>query len=290
MSHPTAPPPAARPLDSERVLSRRNPHLLVVAHRGSWKLAPENSLASIEAAIALGADIVELDVQATSDGALVCVHDDTLDRTTDGVGDIARSAYVTVGAGRLRARGGTSAQPLTELRVPLLAQALEAARNRVLLNLDIKSGDLADQVAQAVISAGMARQVIMKADIRNDADIRWAEGRAFHGHIAFMPKMTAHPGRFAQDLARLAVLRPRMVEVSFGDIADLEAARATLARHDMRLWINTLDVFHSLDFNDTRALTDPDGVWGRLIDAGTGAIQTDESAALVAYLRQRRSL
>jgi glycerophosphoryl diester phosphodiesterase len=157
-----------------------------------------------------------------------------------------------------------------------------------LLNIDIKTGDLADQVADVVIAAGMADQVVMKHDIASDADLRWAQARRFAGRIPFMPKMSVRPGRFAEDLARLAPLRPPMVEVVFQDLADLEAARAQLDALDIRVWVNTLDVFHCLDLNDSRALADPDAVWGRLVRAGVGAIQTDESERLVAYLGSQR--
>lgn len=60
------------------------PHRVTnVAHRGASALAPENTLAALRAAITVGADMVEVDVQRTKDGALVLMHDTTLARTTD---------------------------------------------------------------------------------------------------------------------------------------------------------------------------------------------------------------
>src|SRR5207244_9942203 len=61
---------------------------VVVAHRGVHTSAPENSLASVREAIALGVDMVELDVRTTRDGRLVLLHDETVDRTTDGSGRV----------------------------------------------------------------------------------------------------------------------------------------------------------------------------------------------------------
>ena len=60
----------------------------VIAHRGGAHSAPENTLAAFKNAIALGADRLEFDVQVTKDGALVVIHDETLDRTTNGAGPI----------------------------------------------------------------------------------------------------------------------------------------------------------------------------------------------------------
>jgi len=58
----------------------------VIAHRGFSGIAPENTLAAVRAAIEVGADMVEVDVTMTADGHVVCLHDETLDRTTDGQG------------------------------------------------------------------------------------------------------------------------------------------------------------------------------------------------------------
>ena len=60
--------------------------MLVVGHRGAPNKAPENTLASFEAAIAIGVDAIELDVHLSRDGHLIVIHDAALDRTTDGQG------------------------------------------------------------------------------------------------------------------------------------------------------------------------------------------------------------
>lgn len=64
------------------------PRTRIIAHRGACRVAPENTLAAFRAAIALGADGVELDVQASRDGVPVVIHDVTLERTTDGRGAV----------------------------------------------------------------------------------------------------------------------------------------------------------------------------------------------------------
>ncbi len=60
--------------------------ILVIAHRGDWRNAPENSILAIEKAVAMGVDIIEIDIQKTRDGQLVLMHDETVDRTTNGKG------------------------------------------------------------------------------------------------------------------------------------------------------------------------------------------------------------
>lgn len=63
---------------------------LVIAHRGGAGIAPENTLYAFERALALGIDVIELDVRSTSDGELVVFHDALVDRTTDGRGQITQ--------------------------------------------------------------------------------------------------------------------------------------------------------------------------------------------------------
>jgi glycerophosphoryl diester phosphodiesterase len=60
----------------------------IIAHRGGPRYAPENTLAAFRNAIAQGADAIEFDVQMSSDGALIVIHDETVDRTTDGSGSV----------------------------------------------------------------------------------------------------------------------------------------------------------------------------------------------------------
>ncbi len=61
---------------------------LVIAHQGGEGLRPSNTLAAFEHAVALGVDVLEMDIHGSADGALVVIHDATVDRTTDGTGRV----------------------------------------------------------------------------------------------------------------------------------------------------------------------------------------------------------
>src|SRR2546428_13622015 len=65
----------------------------VVGHRGAAALAPENTIAAFEAGLRAGVDAIEFDVQRTADGVPVVLHDDTLDRTTDGRGPLRERRF-----------------------------------------------------------------------------------------------------------------------------------------------------------------------------------------------------
>src|SRR5688572_2324513 len=102
---------------------------LVVAHRGASRSHPENTLAAFRAATAAGVPMQEFDVQCTRDGVLVCVHDASLDRTTDAAAKLGPGALValTTFAELQRLDAGAWLGPAhAGERVPALADALRA--------------------------------------------------------------------------------------------------------------------------------------------------------------------
>jgi glycerophosphoryl diester phosphodiesterase len=139
-------------------MSGRNPWLdrrvLSYAHQGGAREAPSSTLFAFRAALAAGADALEMDVHATRDGELVVCHDSTVDRTTNGSGRIADLTLAEVRAldpaywfvpGEVAVPGRDEHEYLLrgrapedpELRIPTLREVLEAFPG-VFLNLDIK--------------------------------------------------------------------------------------------------------------------------------------------------------
>jgi glycerophosphoryl diester phosphodiesterase len=108
---------------------------LRVAHRGASARAPENTLAAFREAIRLGADAIELDVQLSADGVPMVIHDETVDRTTNGHGRVA--SFASRDLRRLDAGAWFSSRFKGE-RIPTLEEALECARGRCGLNIEIK--------------------------------------------------------------------------------------------------------------------------------------------------------
>ncbi len=109
---------------------------LIIAHRGSSTHAPENTLAAFALAADQGADAIELDVTLTRDGQVVVIHDDTLDRTTNGHGRVDQLPYAEVA----QVDAGAKFNPkFAGERMPLLSQVFETVGQRVLINVEIKS-------------------------------------------------------------------------------------------------------------------------------------------------------
>ncbi len=262
--------------------------ILVIAHRGSSVTAPENSLSAIGEAAALGVGMVEIDARQARDGQLLVIHDDTLDRTTEGTGAVAAYDGDAIRALRLRRSGGGKTMPLTDERVPTLLEALEEARGQgVLVNVDTKSVSELPAVSRAILDAGFARDVVVKAELSSADLARLPADHPAFGPLPFMPVLNSAKGAFAADIARFARLNPFMIEARPYCVEDLEAGMDAVRRLGARLWLNTLDVAHMTDFNDSAARGDANAIWGRLLDLGVGAIQTDESERLVSYLAAR---
>lgn len=122
----------------------------ITAHRGFSKVAPENTLPAFEAAIECGADYIELDIQLTADDQLVVIHDDKVDRTTNGKGNVSKYTYdqlTELSAGSWFSKSGE----FDDVRIPLFRDVLELVGNDVMLNIEIKrSGDPKKTAEKAV--------------------------------------------------------------------------------------------------------------------------------------------
>ncbi|MBK8979267.1 MAG: glycerophosphodiester phosphodiesterase [Planctomycetes bacterium] len=114
----------------ERLSARLAIGTLCCAHRGASHTAPENTCAAFRLAVELGAELVELDVRTSADGVPVALHDATLDRTTDALARLERSAVdvaeLTVATMRTLDAGRWKGPGFAGERVPTLADALAA--------------------------------------------------------------------------------------------------------------------------------------------------------------------
>jgi glycerophosphoryl diester phosphodiesterase len=136
---------------------------LLCGHRGARAHAPENTLAGFALAAEMGAELIELDVRLTRDGALAVIHDSTVDRTTDGTGRVADLTWDQVQALDAGAWFGPA---FAGQRVPCLGDVLGWARGRVYLAVEVKvpapvGQDVLERIAATIREAGMADQVTM---------------------------------------------------------------------------------------------------------------------------------
>jgi glycerophosphoryl diester phosphodiesterase len=117
--------------------------VVAIAHRGEHLVRPENTIPAFQEAIRVGADFIEVDVQTTADGKLVLSHDRTVDRCTNGKGEISKMTFDEVEA--LDA-GVRKAPEFAGTKIPTFDEVLDLARSRIGIYVDVKNASAQDLV------------------------------------------------------------------------------------------------------------------------------------------------
>ncbi|MCG1037419.1 glycerophosphodiester phosphodiesterase [Polaribacter sargassicola] len=134
----------------------------ICAHRGANKTHPENTITAFKEAIRLGVQMIEFDVQLTKDKKLVIMHDDTVDRTTNGSGKVSE---LTLNEIKELDAGSWKSKKFTDEKVPTLKEVLQIMPKNIWLNIHLKGNKkigietakmiiAEDRVLQSVIACG----------------------------------------------------------------------------------------------------------------------------------------
>ncbi|MFC1553587.1 glycerophosphodiester phosphodiesterase [candidate division KSB1 bacterium] len=133
----------------------------IVGHRGASGYAPENTIISIEKAIEMKSDYIEVDVQQTSDNKVILMHDNTLDRTSNGTGDINSKTYNDI---KQLDAGSWFDEKFKNERIPLLSDVLDLVKGKTGIIIEIKTGSqIYPDIEKNVLS------LIKTHDLYNDA-------------------------------------------------------------------------------------------------------------------------
>jgi glycerophosphoryl diester phosphodiesterase len=284
-------------------------HVMVAAHRaGSMQagktLYAENSIAALEGSIAMGAEIVEVDIRRSKDGEFIVMHDSWLDRTTTCKGEVVKYTLAELKTCRLVVEG-TGA--VTNETVSTLREMLLATRDRILINLDNKLdvGDLSGMIAVAR-DLGMVEQVIVKENLWNSqriSTVKTAMGAIGDG-FQFMPIIADDAVRdagFAETVDH--AFSPRAIELinwragaqtltETGGPLFSTRMRAAAVRGNWHIWADTYAIvnkpggFLAGGRGDELAVQAslPRESWGFWADRGATIIQTDEPKAAINWL------
>lgn len=136
-------------------LSNLNAKILVCAHRATELDTPENSLAAIQKSIDNHIDMVEIDIRQTKDGELVLMHDATIDRTTNGTGNVSNYTLQEIKQFNLYKANGT----LTNEKIPTLKEVFAMTRGKIYINLDLDQKAPFVKVYPLAKQYGMLKQV-----------------------------------------------------------------------------------------------------------------------------------
>jgi glycerophosphoryl diester phosphodiesterase len=162
--------------------------ILRIGHRGAAGHAPENTLAAIRKGIALGVDYVEFDVQRSLDGSLVLLHDERVDRTTNGAGRVSSLSWRELQL--LDAGDGE--------RIPSLEAALTAASGRTGVMLEAKSPGTGPAIYRAVQAAAFSGPVVYASFLHEEIlEIRRSDPLA--RTLALMGRVPPSDAAFARE-------------------------------------------------------------------------------------------
>lgn len=206
--------------------------LKIYAHRGNQAQAVENSLTAFQNAVTAGVDGIECDLHLTADGALVVIHDEQLDRTTDSQGEVSDLSLAQIQAARLRFPDGR----VTPDRVPSLPELLNLLRDldfKGTLNLELKT----DQKDYAGIEAAVLAAV---EELAPDFDIVYS---SFNWYTLQRLKALAPGAKIAAlveesllpYLSHLPGLEPTAIHLDRQLYQD-EDLRARFKQWPIRLW------------------------------------------------------
>jgi glycerophosphoryl diester phosphodiesterase len=238
---------------------------IVIAHRGNHRNAHENTLTALQNAIDAGADYAEIDVRRTLDGRHVLMHDQTVDRMTDGHGAVRQLTLSQLQ--QLHVRDLKRPQIAPD-RIPTFAEALQLIKGRLNIYLDFKEGDRLS-VAKAIRDAGAARQILVYDDI--EAAPEW------HRVAPELPLIVSPPDdvKTPEQLVRFA--KTHQIEVLDGswETYSLEMVQAA-TRAGVKVW------------PDIQTREETPNYFAKVLRQGFTGVQTDHPEELIAWLKTRQ--
>lgn len=243
-----------------RSLPKSKNAFIVIAHRGSHLIKPENTIASITEAIDLGADYVELDLRTTKDGHLVLLHNDRADGLSNGKGLIKDLDFEASRKLILKGKDGSLH------RIASFEEAFKACKGKINIYLDFKAAEV-KEAYQAIKKEGMEHQVLVYVADRSDY-LSWRKT------APEMPIMS----HLDETITTKAALTEAMAKVSLEAIDNVPDETLLPVLKTMGISI----------FMDVQKANKTPDDWMNAIKLGIEGLQTDHPESLIDYLRARK--
>ena len=271
---------------AERLLAElRNPkskYVFVAAHRGDWRNWPENSIEAMHSAVAMGVDILEIDVAMTKDSVLIVMHDRKLDRTTRLKGYVKDWLWKDICTHHLRSGSGTS----TDILIPTLEQLFVACKDKAIINIDgTNAWPYFEEIYAMAKRLDMVDQVLFKGG--RGITIDYLKER----QMLYMPIVGASSSHGKNTIEKYLAGYPcigyEMCMNSKVTDDDRIYFRKILEGGSLPL-VSTLWRSSGGGYSDDRAaLEGCDKIYGPLLDMGMRIIQTDRPGMVIDYLKKR---
>ena len=270
---------------AKEIYKPNSKYVLVVAHRGDWRNAPENSLQAYRNCIDMGVDMIEIDIHKTQDNQFIVMHDATVDRTTNGKGKIADMTLADIKKLYLKSGHGVK----TRHRVPTLEEVLLLAKDKILVNID-KGDNYFDEIYELLLKTGTEKQVVIKT-YDNLATIQSKSKNDIIHKSIFMPIINLDKQEDAEVVVdNYLHVNPPAFEVTFKtETPKLFRVLNKIRQSGSKLWINSLWSSLNAVHDDDLAVEEkcPDEAWGWILKQGATVIQTDRPMQLIQYLKKK---
>lgn len=257
-------------------------YVMIIAHRGNWRNAPENSLQGYKQCIDGGIDGIEIDVHMTKDSAIVIMHDDTLDRTTTGKGLVSDYTLEQIKQLNLKSPIGV----VTRQKVPTLDEVLDLCKDKVLIQVD-KWQPIKEKVIEVIRNHNMQRLVILRGTF--DSKTYKEKYKKLLRDFIFSPVVVCNGKTDNQKLDDyMRNIHSPIMSLSFkrDDYPILERA-SEMKKHGFRIWYNSLWATFNGGHDDELALDNPDESYGWLLAKGANIIFSDNPFLLLDYLKEK---
>ena len=266
----------------DNLLDSKNKEIIVVSHRGDWRNAPENSLQAIQNCIEMGVDMVEVDVRETKDGELILMHDETLNRTTNGKGNVKNWTLDSLKTLNLKDGLGV----VTKHKIPTLREALSLSKDKILVNLD-KSYKIFDKCYKIILETNTENQVVIKGS-KELSQVKKEFGN-YLNKVHFMPILNL-PDNNAKNFVD-NYMDSENVPIAFeftvkSDTINFLKNFKNIRDKGASIWVNSLWPHHNANHDDEEAVNNIK-IYDWFIDNHIDIIQTDRPQLLLDYLRKR---
>lgn len=261
-------------------------NIMVAAHRGDWRNAPENSIPALQNTIKMGVDIMELDLNKTKDGHLIVLHDITLDRSTTGKGK--PGDYTLEEIKKFRLRNGLG-RPTKNL-IPTFKEMLEIAKGKILIDVD-KGYEYFPQVIKELKETGTLNQAIINVITNNPSysEIIKQHG-AFDENVFIMPILDLKNLNNQEIIESYKVHKNTIFQPVFDTDSYPLIATFPVLKINNGIWINSLWASLNGGHDDETAVEDnkKEESWGWITKQGATIIQTDNPKELLEYLKEKK--
>jgi glycerophosphoryl diester phosphodiesterase len=261
-------------------------NIMVAAHRGDWRNAPENSIPALQNTIKMGVDIMELDLNKTKDGHLIVLHDRTLDRSTTGKGK--PGDYTLEEIKKFRLRNGMG-RPTKNL-IPTFKEMLEIAKGKILIDVD-KGYEYFPQVIKELNETGTLNQAIVNIISENPSYSEIVKQYGAFDDTFFIMPIVDLKKQNAQEVIDSYKNRKNVIFQPVFDVDNYSLISTfPVLKNNNGIWINSLWDSLNGGHSDETAVEDgkKDESWGWIIKQGATVIQTDNPKELLEYLRDKK--